>query len=126
MRSSEVSATPATTPSPPRSLKVTKPVGGGLLLTWLAPSSTGGSPITAYRIHRTDGTGAALIRPVGASPLSFLDTQIGSKQWYAYVVTAMNDGARARHRTSSTSRAHELIAGDPPLSGGQRIPPANL
>ena len=89
-RSLEVSATPATTPSPPRSLKVTKPVGGGLLLTWLAPASNGGSPITAYRIHRTDGTGATLIRTVGATPLSFLDTQIGTKQWYAYVVTAMN------------------------------------
>ena len=89
-RSGEVSATPATTPSPPRTLKVTKPAGGGLLLTWIAPSSTGGSPITAYRIHRTDGTGAALIRTFGPSPLSYLDTQIASKQWYAYVVTAIN------------------------------------
>ena len=42
--SGAVSATPATSPSPPRSLKVTKPVGGGLLLSWLAPSSTGGRP----------------------------------------------------------------------------------
>jgi subtilisin family serine protease len=89
-RSNEVSATPATAPSPPRSLKVAKAPGGGLQLTWLAPSSTGGSPITNYRIHRTDGTGAALIRTAGASPLSFLDTQIASKQWYAYVVTAIN------------------------------------
>ncbi len=27
---------------------------------------------------------------MGATPLSFLDTQIASKQWYAYVVTAIN------------------------------------
>ena len=88
--SSEVSATPATTPSPPRSLKVVRS-GTALQLTWLAPTSTGGSPITNYRIHRTDGTGAALIRTIGVpSPLAYLDTQIQPKQWYAYVVTAIN------------------------------------
>ncbi len=94
----EVSATPATTPSAPRSLKVTKPVGGGLQLTWLAPTSTGGSPITAYRIHRTDGTGAALIRRIVVpSPLSFLDTQIALEA----VVRVRGHGdqrARREHR----------------------------
>lgn len=88
-RSNEASATPATTPSPPRSLKVTR-VSGGLRLTWVAPSSTGGSAITSYRIYRTDGNGGSRTFTLPASPLSYTDSALAPKTWYAYIVTAIN------------------------------------
>src|SRR5207249_3207565 len=53
-RSNEATATPAagqTVPSAPRSLSAVP--GDGLIgLTWLAPSSDGGSPITTYNVYR--------------------------------------------------------------------------
>ncbi|HEX7171117.1 MAG TPA: S8 family serine peptidase [Candidatus Limnocylindria bacterium] len=88
-RSNEVSATPATTPSPPRSLTVVR-AGGGLRLTWLAPTSNGGAAITNYRIYRTDETGSAQTFLVPASQLKYLDKAVAPGSWYAYVVTAIN------------------------------------
>ncbi len=57
VRSNEASSkpsAPATRPSAPRSLKGTK-VAGGIQLSWLAPSSNGGSEILSYRVYRTGG-----------------------------------------------------------------------
>ena len=48
--------TPLKTASPPRSLQVT-PGDGNALLTWLAPDSTGGSPVTDYIAQRSSNGG---------------------------------------------------------------------
>jgi subtilisin family serine protease len=90
-RSNEASATPAaplTRPSAPRSLKAQK-VSGGIQLTWLAPTSNGGSPITSYRVYRTGGAGAVVFT-VQAAQLSLLDGTGLSRTYYAYVVSAVN------------------------------------
>lgn len=90
VRSNEVSikpTAPATRPSAPRSLKAQK-VTGGIQLTWLAPTSTGGSPLISYKLYRTGG--AAVTFTVPASQLSYLDTTVASRTWYAYVVSAIN------------------------------------
>lgn len=47
--STVVSATPMTWPSAPQSLVAT-PVKYGIKLTWQAPASNGGSPVTEYRV----------------------------------------------------------------------------
>jgi titin len=86
--SNEVSATPATRPSAPRSLKAQK-VFGGIQLTWQVPTSNGGSPITAYRIYRTGGPATVTVT-VPASQLSYLDMGTVRNTWYAYVVSATN------------------------------------
>ena len=91
VRSNEASSkpsAPATRPSAPRSLKGTK-VAGGIQLTWLAPSSNGGSEILSYRVYRTGGP-ATVTFNVPASQLSLLDTSVAPKTWYAYVVSAVN------------------------------------
>ena len=88
-RSNEVSATPATTPSPPRTLKVAR-VTEGFKLTWVAPSSAGGSAVVTYKIYRTDGSGGSRTFSVPATALTYTDTALAPKTWYAYIVTAIN------------------------------------
>jgi len=89
--SNEASATPTapiTRPSAPRSLKAQK-VAGGVQLTWLVPTSNGGSSITSYRVYRTGGAGSVVFT-VPASQLSLLDGTGLPRTYYAYVVSAVN------------------------------------
>jgi len=90
-RSNEASATPtapSTRPSAPRSLKVAR-VAGGAQLTWLAPTSNGGSSVTSYKVYRTGGAGTVIFTVPG-SQLTLTDSTGAPKTWYAYVVSAVN------------------------------------
>lgn len=86
--SNEVSAKPAVRPTAPRSLTVVKAFLGQRL-TWQAPTSDGGEPITAYRIYRTGGPATVTVT-VPASQLTYLDTTVVRNTWYGYVVSAIN------------------------------------
>jgi subtilisin len=92
-RSNQVSATPqapATVPSAPRNLVGTK-VANGIRLTWLAPTSTGGSSITRYLILRSTVAGAETFRAeVPSTQLTFTDTAVAPRTQYFYVVIAEN------------------------------------
>jgi len=90
--SNAVSATPtapAVAPSAPRSLAA-QAVGAGIKLTWQAPASDGGSPVTHYHLYRTDGTGSAVRFTASASDLMFIDKSVQRRSWYAYLVSAVN------------------------------------
>lgn len=84
-QSAEASATTAARPGAPRDL--TAAPGVRLVdLSWAAPASDGGSPVTAYRVHR-DGVQVA---EVPASQLSYSDTGLANATTYAYQVSAVN------------------------------------
>ncbi len=91
-RSNEASATPAsgqTVPSPPRQLSAS-PGDAQIALTWLAPSSDGGSPITDYWIYRgTTSGGESLLAKIGAV-FSYSDTTVTNGLTYYYYVTAVS------------------------------------
>ncbi len=91
-RSNEASGTPTsgqTVPSPPRQLNAT-PGDAQITLTWLAPSSDGGSPITHYKLYRgTTGGGETLQPPIG-NVLTYSDTSVTNGVTYYYYVTAVN------------------------------------
>src|SRR5216117_3787688 len=91
-RSNEASGTPTsgqTVPSPPRQLNAT-PGEAQVTLTWLAPSSDGGSPITNFKICQgTASGGESLLATVGAV-FSYPDSSVTNGVTYYYYVTAVN------------------------------------
>ena len=91
-RSNEASGTPTsgqTVPSPPRQLNAT-PGEAQVTLTWLAPSSDGGSPITNFKIYQgTASGGESLLATVGAV-FSYPDSSVTNGVTYYYYVTAVN------------------------------------
>jgi len=88
-RSAEVSATPATPPSPPEDLAAT-PGDAWIRLSWEAPSSDGGSPIIGYRIYRGTASGAESFLIELGSLLAWTDTSAANGVTYFYQVRAFN------------------------------------
>jgi fibronectin type 3 domain-containing protein len=90
--SSHVQGSTFNTPSAPGSFAVTRgPSGGALSLSWSAPSSNGGSPITGYRIYRgPNANELSNLTVVGASPTSYIDSSLGNGQTWTYRVAALN------------------------------------
>lgn len=90
-RSNEVSitlSTPVTTPSAPQNLIAT---AGELYvsLSWDAPTSDGGTPITQYYVYRGNASGQySLIQ--FTTDLAFNDTLVTGRELYYYAVTAVN------------------------------------
>jgi fibronectin type 3 domain-containing protein len=91
--SHEVSATPMsgdTAPEPPTNLVA---IGGDtrVSLSWQAPPSDGGSPVTNYNIYRgTSPGGEAWLAQVGGDARSYTDTAVTNGVTYYYYVTAVN------------------------------------
>lgn len=106
-QSNEASATLPGVPSAPRALSATAVTytGGRIDLAWLAPSTTGGSAVTAYRVYRgTTPGGETFLTQVG-NVLSFLDTGLANGQAYYYKVSAVNaagEGAQSNEATATT------------------------
>jgi predicted phage tail protein len=100
--STVVSAVPATLPSAPRELKATAG-SASVQLSWLAPASDGGSPITHYRVWR--GSNATVLSFLGNSTgTSYIDSSVENGKTYYYHVTAVNDvGEGANSTTVSAS-----------------------
>ena len=82
---------PTTNPTPPRSLVANRPLSGiGVKLTWLAPTSNGGSAVTGYRVYRhAVGGSYTLVKTLGVAT-SYRDRTTTSGQAYYYEVTAVN------------------------------------
>ncbi len=89
--STEVSATPAGSPDPPRSL-TGQPGNGWIFLSWQVPNNDGGASITKYLIYRGTSQGGPYtnIANTTASVLSYNDTAVTNGQEYYYVVKAEN------------------------------------
>jgi titin len=89
--SSEVSATPEAVPGPPADLVATA-TSGSVKLTWSAPGSQGGSPITGYDLYQGGSPGSESTTPVTlpASPTSYTVTGLTSTVGYYFTLAAVN------------------------------------
>ena len=132
--SATVTATPRTKPGAPQSVTaVVAPasgVGSGQVkVSWSAPTSNGGSPITAYVVQRsTNGTTWATVATTGATARSHLATGLSNGIRYYFRVLARNavgDTASAtvsatpRTRPSAPRSVVAVVAPAPTVGSGQ-------
>lgn len=76
-------------PSAPQSLVATAS-DGKVILTWAAPSSTGGSAISGYKIYRGTSAGAETLVTTVGDVLTWTDSALTNGQSYYYTVSAIN------------------------------------
>jgi fibronectin type 3 domain-containing protein len=94
-QSGETSATPeqvqANAPSAPQSLTATAG-SGSVRLSWTAPASNGGSPITGYNVYRGTSAGGESATPLATNvtTTSFTDPTVSNGTKYYYTVAAVN------------------------------------
>jgi fibronectin type 3 domain-containing protein len=94
VRSSQWSAVPtaggsATAPGAPGLLGVA-PANGSVTISWSAPTSNGGAPITGYRVYRSTYVGGERLYTTVGNVTSFVDTSVVNGISYYYQVTAVN------------------------------------
>jgi titin len=129
-----VSATPRTKPGAPRSVAaVVGPapgVGSGQVkVSWSAPTSTGGSPITAYVVERSsNGTTWTTVATTGATARSHVAVGLSNGTHYYFRVVARNAvGDTASATVSATPRTRStaprfvvaVVAPAPTVGSGQ-------
>ncbi|MCE7735752.1 MAG: hypothetical protein GPJ54_12790 [Candidatus Heimdallarchaeota archaeon] len=84
-QSNEASATPSTTPGTPTTLTATK--GNTFVdLSWVAPTDTGGSALTDYKIYENGSP----IATISAVTTIYNDTGLINGNTYSYTVSAIN------------------------------------
>ncbi|MEI8126454.1 MAG: fibronectin type III domain-containing protein [Actinomycetota bacterium] len=77
-------------PDPPTAVTATS-LNGALLVSWKAPGSDGGSPITAYTVTGNDGSSCVDAVPADAvDPLSCTVTNLTNGTPYTFTVVATN------------------------------------
>ncbi|HUR67768.1 MAG TPA: fibronectin type III domain-containing protein [Candidatus Thermoplasmatota archaeon] len=109
----ERSATPSSTPSAPQSASATRG-NGSVALSWSAPSSTGGSAITAYTIYRSTSAGTETFLATIGTNTSYSDATVSNGNTYFYNVTASN--ANGQGASSSEVSATPATVPNPPAT----------
>jgi len=108
LRTSEVSARAATTPSAPLGFAVTGGPGRGeLTLTWSAPADPGGLPITNYRVYAGDTSGSTTLLEEIGPVLTYTDGTFadGATRYYrVQAVTAAGAGPTTAVTSGTTFR----------------------
>jgi len=84
---------PPTEPEVPGAPVLSGATGGvdSVSLTWSAPASDGGSPITGYEIWRGTSTGAEVLLTAVGVQTSYTDASVTPGQMYWYRVGAVNE-----------------------------------
>ena len=126
-KSNEASATPNQTPPPtPPSAPTNLVATGGnaqVTLTWQAPASNGGSPITNYRIYRGTSSNGETLKATIGNVLTYTDTSVTNGVTYYYQVSAVNgagEGPRSNEASATPSPP------PPPPDFGISATPASL
>jgi fibronectin type 3 domain-containing protein len=119
--SNELSATPsapATAPSAP-SLNSATPGNGSVALAWSAPSSNGGSAISAYKVYRGTSSGNETLLTTLGNVTSWTDSGVTNGTTYFYKVTALNSvgESAASNELSATPTQPATAPGPPSLNG---------
>jgi hypothetical protein len=91
-------------PSAPQNLKATAG-NAQVALSWAAPSDSGGSAVTKYKVYKRTATEETLLATVG-NVLSYTDSAVANGQTYYYRVAAVNSvGESAKSNEASATPA---------------------
>src|SRR6266852_5996433 len=112
--SNEASATPATVPSAPQTL-VASAGNGSVSLSWTAPASNGGAPVTSYNVLRSTTSGAETALSSGVTGTTYTDSSALNGTTYFYKVTAVNSAGpgAASNEASATPTAAPTVPSAP-------------
>src|SRR5437773_1230999 len=116
---------PPTPPSAPQNLAAT---GGNaqVTLTWQAPASDGGSPITNYKIYRgLAPTTETLLTTVG-NVLTYTDSAVTNGVTYYYQVSAVNSTGEGAKSNEASATPNTPPPPPPPPDFGISATPASL
>ena len=116
---SKLSSAP-TPPSEPRNVNA---IAGNnqVTLTWQAPSSDGGSPVTNYRIYRGVAPGGETVLTTVGNVFTYTDTAVTNGQTYYYRVSAIS-AAGEGPKSNEVSATPNL----PPVPPSPPTAPRNL
>ena len=103
-QASATPATPATAPGAPTGLTAT-PENGEVALSWAAPASDGGAPVTSYRVYDSTVAGFTPGTPVESSTgTSATVTGLANGTTYYFLITAINDAGQSPASTQASAR----------------------
>src|SRR5207247_2593201 len=107
-KSNEAPATPPAPAGPPGAPQGLGATAGDatVTLTWSAPSSNGGSPITNYRIYRGTSSNGETLKATIGNVLTYTDTSVTNGVTYYYQVSAVNgagEGPRSNEASATPS-----------------------
>src|SRR5438046_128779 len=125
-RSNEASATPTAPAGPPGAPQGLGATAGDatVTLTWSAPSSNGGSPITNYRIYRGTSSNGETLKATIGNVLTYTDTSVTNGVTYYYQVSAVNAAGEGPRSTEAS--ATPSPPPPPPPDFGISATPASL
>jgi fibronectin type 3 domain-containing protein len=78
-----------TVPGAPQSFAAAAGVGQ-VTLSWKAPASSGGAPVTSYDVYRGPAVGSESLLASGVTTPSYVDAAVTNGSTYYYKVTAVN------------------------------------
>jgi predicted phage tail protein len=116
-QSGERSATPAASVTVPSAPTLTSAIAlnGQVALFWTPPSSTGGSPITGYKVYRSTSSGTETLFTTLGAVTSWINTGLANGTTYYYKVSAVNgigEGGQSGERFA-TPAASVMVPGAP-------------
>src|SRR5574337_1801282 len=101
-----------TPPQSPTGLVATATSSSQIDLSWTAPGSDGGSPITGYQIERSTDSGSTwsvIMSNTGSTATTFSDTSLAPNTTYTYRVSAINVvGTGSTSNTTSATTTIQL------------------
>ncbi|MHA2278568.1 MAG: fibronectin type III domain-containing protein, partial [Candidatus Kariarchaeaceae archaeon] len=100
--STEVNATPATTPDAPQTI-VAIHANSQVSLTWDTPANDGGSAIIQYQVYRGMTSGGPYTNIANTTGMNFVDTNVTNGITYHYVITAINNEGESIYSTEVNS-----------------------
>src|SRR2546426_666734 len=109
------SSSPPTAPQPPTGLKATTVSPSQINLSWTAPTNTGGSAVTGYKIERSTDGGTTWNTIVASTSHSwYSDYFLSASTTYTYRVSAINAIGTSLPSSTASATTSPATIPDPP------------